>query len=89
MPVWVRFSGLHIKYWGKIAGLVEIPLRADRVTSNNEHMIYARVLVEFSMDKVYLAGVMFKNEQGCIVEQRVNYEWKPAMCTHCKTLDIK
>ncbi|KAH0776179.1 hypothetical protein KY290_007590 [Solanum tuberosum] len=37
------------------------------------------------LNKEYPIGEMsFENEVGKIVEQKVEYEWKPVWCTKCK-----
>ncbi|KAK4733464.1 hypothetical protein R3W88_007725 [Solanum pinnatisectum] len=89
MPIWIRLVGLDIKYWGKnaltkIAGLVGNPLKEDTTTKNKVRLTYARVLVEMSLNKEYPTGIMFENEIGIIVEQKVEYEWKPVWCNKCK-----
>lgn len=88
VPIWIRLPGLDIKYWSKnaltkIAGLVGNPLKADRATTWKERMTFARVLVEVALDQPYPQSVMFENEVGKIVEQRVQYEWKPTLCPEC------
>ncbi|XP_060170335.1 uncharacterized protein LOC132601250 [Lycium barbarum] len=89
VPIWIRLVGLDIKYWGKsaltkIAGMIGRPLKADRATTHKERLTFARVLVEMPINKEYPTEVRFENEVGRIVEQRVEYEWKPTMCTRCK-----
>ncbi|XP_060211753.1 uncharacterized protein LOC132639317 [Lycium barbarum] len=89
IPVWIRLMGLDVKYWGKsaltkIAGLVGNPIRADSATTMKERMTYARVLVEVPLNEEYPTSVMFENEYGKIVEQEVEFEWKPVLCTKCK-----
>ncbi|KAK4736499.1 hypothetical protein R3W88_000196 [Solanum pinnatisectum] len=78
VPIWIRLVGLDI------AGLVGIPLRADKATTNRERMTYARLLMEIPLNQEYPTCIMFENENGNIVEQRVEYEWKPVLCTKCK-----
>ncbi|XP_019246318.1 PREDICTED: uncharacterized protein LOC109225967 [Nicotiana attenuata] len=88
VPIWIRLPGLDIKYWGKnsltkIAELVGKPLKADRATTWKERMTFARVLVEVTLDQPYPQSIMFENEIGKIIEQRVHYEWKPTLCKEC------
>ncbi|XP_075092350.1 uncharacterized protein LOC142172591 [Nicotiana tabacum] len=89
IPVWIRLSGLNVKYCGKqalakITGMVGNPLKADKVTTMKERMTYARVLVEVPINKVFPDTVIFENEHGHIVEQEMDFEWKPILCTKCK-----
>ncbi|XP_019251274.1 PREDICTED: uncharacterized protein LOC109230204 [Nicotiana attenuata] len=88
VPIWIRLPGLDIKYWGKnaltkITGLVGKPMKADRATTWKERMTFARVLVKVTLDQPYAQTIMFENEVGKIVEQRVHYEWKPTLCKEC------
>ncbi|XP_019236346.1 PREDICTED: uncharacterized protein LOC109216625 [Nicotiana attenuata] len=74
IPIWVRFTGLDIKYWGKvaltkIAGLIGKPLKADTATTKTERLMYARVLVEVKLNQQYPISIKFENEVGKIVEQ--------------------
>lgn len=67
----------------KIVGIVGKLLKADRATTWKERMTFARVLVEVTLDQPYPQSIMFENEIGKIVEQRVHYEWKPTLCKEC------
>lgn len=40
--------------------------------------------MEVPINKVFPDTVMFENEHGHIVEQEVEFEWKPILCTKCK-----
>lgn len=67
IPVWIRIRELDIKYWGKsaltkIAGMGGKPLEADRATTNKERLVFARVLVEVSLNQKYPTSVFFENE---------------------------
>lgn len=89
IPIWIRLVGLDVKYCGKnaltkIASLNGTPLKADKATTNRVRMIYARVLVGIPLNQEYPTGVMFENKYGRIVEQKVEYEWKPVLCAKCK-----
>ncbi|KAK4733229.1 hypothetical protein R3W88_007490 [Solanum pinnatisectum] len=68
----------------KIVGLVGNPLKADTTTTNKVRLTYARVLMEMPLNKDYPTGIMFENEIRKIIEQKVEYEWKPVWCTKCK-----
>ncbi|WMV45526.1 hypothetical protein MTR67_038911 [Solanum verrucosum] len=68
----------------KIVGLIGKPVKADSATATRQRLIFARVLVEVTLNQPLPNTIMFENEIGCIVEQKVEYEWKPILCTHCK-----
>ncbi|KAK4708976.1 hypothetical protein R3W88_029901 [Solanum pinnatisectum] len=76
VPIWIRMVGLDIKYWGKTT-LTKIAGMVGRLT-------FARILVEIPLHQEYLTKVRFENEVGKIIEQKIEYEWKPIMCTRCK-----
>lgn len=81
--------GLNVKYWGKqvlakIAGLVGNPLKLDKATTMNERMTHARVLVKVLINRIFPYTIMFENDHGHTVEQEVEFEWKPILCTKCK-----
>ncbi|XP_070050887.1 uncharacterized protein [Nicotiana tomentosiformis] len=89
VPIWIRLVVLDLKYWGqaalaKIAGLVGKPVKADTATTRKEKLMYARVMVEVPLNKIYTDTIMFENELGQIIEQTVEYEWKPTLCDHCR-----
>lgn len=68
----------------KIAGMVGNPLKADMATIQKDRLTYARVLIEMPLTKEYPKDIMFENEMGKIVHQKVEYEWKPILCMKCK-----
>lgn len=59
-------------------------MKDDTSTTTKEKLMYARVMVEVPLNKTYPDRIMFENELGQIVEQGVEYEWKPTLCEHCK-----
>lgn len=76
VPIWIRLVGLDLKYWGqaalaKIAGLVGKPVKADTTTTRKKKLMYARVMVEVPFNKAYPDSVMFENELGQIIEQKI------------------
>ncbi|XP_009777272.1 uncharacterized protein [Nicotiana sylvestris] len=73
IPIWIRLTGLDIKYWGKnalmkIAGMVGKPLKVDRATSQKKRLTFARILVKVSINQQYPSKIMFENEYGKIIE---------------------
>ncbi|KAH0672196.1 hypothetical protein KY284_023283 [Solanum tuberosum] len=88
VPILIRFPRLVIKYWSpqtlsKIGSLVGKPMMVDNNTEKKNGLNFARLLVEVEMDTKLPELVVFKNEKGQVVEQKVMYDWKPTLCTHC------
>ncbi|KAK4730250.1 hypothetical protein R3W88_023238 [Solanum pinnatisectum] len=67
-----------------IAGLIGNPIKADATITNKARLAYVRILVEMPLNKENPDGVMFENEIGRIIDQKVEYEWKPVLCSRCK-----
>ncbi|MCE5167415.1 hypothetical protein HAX54_001074, partial [Datura stramonium] len=42
------------------------------------------MLVEVDMNGDLPDVINFVNEKGTVVEQKVQYDWKPTLCSHCK-----
>ncbi|XP_070009749.1 uncharacterized protein [Nicotiana sylvestris] len=64
--------------------LVDKPVKADTTTTRKEKLMYARVMVEVPLNKTYPDTIMFENELGQIIEQTIEYKWKPTLCDHCR-----
>lgn len=52
--IWVKFSDFNIKYWGlvslfKIAGIMSMMVKVDRVIIERELLSFMRVMVEVLM----------------------------------------
>lgn len=89
VPIWVKLPGFDFKYWGpkglsKIGRMLGKPLMADKNTERKIGMNFARLLIEVDVDSPLLEKVVFKNEKGVLVEQRIQYDWKPILCKHCQ-----
>ncbi|XP_074286646.1 uncharacterized protein LOC141611891 [Silene latifolia] len=88
VPVWVKLSGIPLKFWGKclpsIAGLVGKFVQTDRDTFDKVRLSYARVLVELKMDQTLPDKVKFVDENGSVVSVSVDYEWRSVSCASCK-----
>ncbi|XP_010686891.1 uncharacterized protein LOC104901048 [Beta vulgaris subsp. vulgaris] len=88
VPIWIKMGGLSIKYWGerslfKIAGLVGRAVKMDEATKTKDRLSYARVMVEVSMKQQLPDSISFCNEYGKMVEQKIEYEWRPVVCKKC------
>ncbi|XP_074314191.1 uncharacterized protein LOC141649398 [Silene latifolia] len=90
VPAWVRLHGLPLKFWGKclpsIAGLVGKYIKKDAATDEKTRLGFARTMVELTVGQNFPNSVKFKDEQGKVVVVNVEYEWKPSICTKCKSL---
>lgn len=46
--------------------------------------MFAKVLVEVSIDQVFPDKIQFLDEKGSIIDQMVEYDWIPITCRLCK-----
>ncbi|KAJ8426628.1 hypothetical protein Cgig2_016071 [Carnegiea gigantea] len=74
ISVLVRFLDLDIKY----------PIKIDKHTKEKTMLKYARLLMECQIEFDFPEFIEFINEHNVVVRQRVEYEWKPTRCSHCK-----
>lgn len=91
VPTWIQLPNLPIRHWGsnclaKIVELVGKPIKPDLATQHKERLAYARYLVEVPMDARLPDYITFENKKGEIMEQTVQYEWRPVMCKQCKKM---
>ena len=80
VPIWVRTYELPLKYWGSLNKLMYAigdPIKADNATAKRNRIQYARYLVEMNNNEEFSASLMFKNEDGMIVQYPIEYEWRP------------
>ncbi|XP_019263718.1 PREDICTED: uncharacterized protein LOC109241432 [Nicotiana attenuata] len=89
VPICIKLPGLDFKYWSpkglcKIGSLVGRPLMVDSNTEKKIGLSFARLLVEVQMDTKLPDKVVFKNERGLLMEQKVQYDWKPTLCKVCR-----
>ncbi|XP_060217031.1 uncharacterized protein LOC132644453 [Lycium barbarum] len=88
VPIWIKLPGLDFKYWSakglsKLGSLVGKPLMVDRNTERKIRLNFARLLVKVQINTPLPDVVLFKNERGKVVEQKVTYDWKPSICKVC------
>lgn len=89
VPLWIKLTGLNVKYWGerslfKIAGMIGKAIKVDQATLNRDKLMFAKVLVEINMGQGCPKVLQFINEEGVQIEQSVEYEWLPTVCSVCK-----
>ena len=91
IPVWVRFPKLGMHYRGErcltlIAGMLGRVIRVDNATKNKDKMLFARVLVELSIDGKFYDTVSCTNEDDELMTVMVEYVRKPSNCSNCKQI---
>ncbi|KAK0608558.1 hypothetical protein LWI29_032416 [Acer saccharum] len=96
IPVWVKLFNIPHEYWNEeglshIASAVGKPLYADSLTESMKRISFARVCIEIdaSCDLVDPFDLFIGNnldpKPGENVEILVEYQWKPKICTECKS----
>lgn len=55
----------------------------DQNTEKKVGLNFARLLVEVGMDAKLQDTVVFRNEKGYLIEQKVLYDWRPTLCKFC------
>ncbi|KAK4718398.1 hypothetical protein R3W88_016736 [Solanum pinnatisectum] len=56
----------------------------DHNTEKRNGLNFARLLVEVEMRAQLPDEVKFKNEKAKVIEQPMQYDWKPTLCRFCK-----
>ncbi|KAH0682419.1 hypothetical protein KY290_020984 [Solanum tuberosum] len=87
VPIWIKLPGLDFTYWSekglsKIRSLVGKPLLVDKHTEKKLGLSFARLLIEVKVGNKLPEEVMFRNEKGIVLTQKVSYDWKPLLCKH-------
>ncbi|GJT58679.1 RNA-directed DNA polymerase, eukaryota, reverse transcriptase zinc-binding domain protein [Tanacetum coccineum] len=99
LPLWVRMTDVPLKAWSidgisALASSLGNPLIMDNMIASMCHngigmMDFARVLVEMDVGKDFKKEIKVQYKDGenkikGIKKVNVTYDWKPAVCTHCK-----
>ncbi|XP_074318396.1 uncharacterized protein LOC141655205 [Silene latifolia] len=86
--VWIWLHNLPVKFWGKclpkIAGLLGSFVYCDTAIVDKTRLGFARVMVDVPFGAPIPDSVRFLDEDGCVVKIRVEFEWKPLLCSKCK-----
>lgn len=61
-------------------------IRIDNATRNKDRMQFARVLVEMDVNHGFPDMISFTSEDEELINIKVEYDWKPQVCTKCKLL---
>ncbi|KAK3221995.1 hypothetical protein Dsin_009020 [Dipteronia sinensis] len=96
IPVWVKLFNNPHEYWNEeglshIASAVGKPLYADSLTESMKRISYASVCIEIDATCELVDSFdLFMGDNsgpnlGESVEILVKYQWKPKICTECKS----
>ncbi|GJT80579.1 disease resistance TIR-NBS-LRR class family protein [Tanacetum coccineum] len=104
LPVWVKFRKLPLEAWSTkglsaIASRLGTPLIMDQITTQmcnlgNGRVGFARVLIEVEACKGLpdQVEIIYKNKENEITGKKrvkVDYDWKPPMCSYCSVFGHK
>ncbi|XP_021860321.1 uncharacterized protein [Spinacia oleracea] len=56
----------------------------DSATAKRDKLQFARVQIEVMVEQSFPDVIKFINERREQMEVRVEYEWRPVVCAHCK-----
>lgn len=80
---WLPFKYLGEKSLYKNDGLVGATIQMDKATRSKDKRAFARVMVEVGIQQTLSDCVAFVNKHGVVMEQWIEYEWKPILCGKC------
>ncbi|XP_056692112.1 uncharacterized protein [Spinacia oleracea] len=89
VPIWVKLHQLDFKYWGerslrRIVGRLGVMKHVDNATAKRDKLQFARVQIEVLVEQSFPETIKFINGRKELMEVRVEYEWRPVVCAHCK-----
>ncbi|XP_020682798.1 uncharacterized protein LOC110099846 [Dendrobium catenatum] len=90
VPIWVKIHDLPLACWNsegisRIASKIGVPVAADSLTEQKTRLTFARICVLVDCKATYPEVVQVSLD-GEVVSLRVQYEWRPFPCQHCKSL---
>ncbi|KAI0530918.1 hypothetical protein KFK09_000466 [Dendrobium nobile] len=90
VPIWVKIHDLPLACWNsegisRIASKIGVPIAADSLTEQKSRLTFARVCVLVDFSATY-PEVIIVSLDGDVVCLKVQYEWRPFPCSHCKSL---
>ncbi|XP_060182487.1 uncharacterized protein LOC132612182 [Lycium barbarum] len=91
MPLWVTFPNLPIEYCftenlGRIASFIGNLICTDRLTTEEERLSYARILIELDVTQPLPKQMLIEEANGKYKTQLLDYEWWPEYCQDCMCL---
>ncbi|XP_074277626.1 uncharacterized protein LOC141601261 [Silene latifolia] len=89
VPIWIKLSGLDLKFWGqeclkKISGLIGEYVKCDEPTKTKTFLGFARVLVDVQVGQTFPNSLQFNDEKGKTHHLKVEYDWIPVKCSLCQ-----
>lgn len=81
LPLLVTLPNLSLHLWGKEA--FQKSWAPDECTTTKLRVSYARVQVEVDIAQKPREKVCIKDHNDKILEQKIEYEWKPKYCQSC------
>ncbi|KAF7124111.1 hypothetical protein RHSIM_Rhsim12G0084200 [Rhododendron simsii] len=89
IPIWVHFYNVPLEFWtgpglSHIASSVGCPLYADQLTEAGKRLSFAKVCVEVDCFSTLPDSFDLKYANGDVVVIRIQYPWRPQVCTDCK-----
>lgn len=72
------------KSLSKIASALDKPMVTDECTSKKLRVSYARIMVEIDITQPLKQFVKIRDKEGNVIQQAVEYEWKPSFCQICQ-----
>ncbi|GJY68312.1 zinc knuckle CX2CX4HX4C containing protein [Tanacetum coccineum] len=95
VPLWVKIMNVPLEAWNthgisRLASSLGNPIIMDRITASMCEKAYgrasfARVLVEVDATKELADSIeVCYSSMGKSMKLRVEYAWKPPLCTHCR-----
>ncbi|XP_020681050.1 uncharacterized protein LOC110098531 [Dendrobium catenatum] len=90
VPIWVKIHDLPLACWNsegisRIASKIGVPIAADSLTEQKSRLTFARVCVLVDCSATYPEEIKVSLD-GDVVCLKVQYEWRPFPCSHCKSL---
>ncbi|XP_059623063.1 uncharacterized protein LOC132266226 [Cornus florida] len=91
VPIWMKVCDLPVHTRSgtsisKIVSNIAKPLYMDDVIESRDKGLYVHVLAEMEVDGVFLEIIQTRLH-GLQCKVKVEYEWKPQVCTFCKKMD--
>lgn len=90
LPTWIQLQ-IDFKYWNdrwlrKLLEPVGKFLRVNQATKKRDRLQFARILIIVKVDLEFPDQFSFINEKAIDTIDDVSYEWKPTICSSCKSL---
>ncbi|KAI0529180.1 hypothetical protein KFK09_001727 [Dendrobium nobile] len=90
VPIWVKIHDLPLACWNsegisRITSKIGVPLAPDHLTEQKTRLTFSQVCVLVDCNATY-PDVIKVSLDGDVVELKVQYEWRPVPCEHCKSL---